>query len=131
VRGLFFVTQRALPLLNDGGRIINISSIASRGFSAEAAAYGATKGAVNTLTSAWSKSFGERQITVNAVSPGIIETDLARATFSAEDMERMARGTAFKRTGQPEDVADVVAFLASDAARWITGREIVTDGGTL
>jgi 3-oxoacyl-[acyl-carrier protein] reductase len=131
VRALFFVTQRAWGLLNNGGRIINISSIASRGFSADAAAYSATKGAVNSLTTAWSKSLGERGITVNAISPGFVETDLARASFTQEEIERMAKGTVFGRGGQPEDVADIVAFLASDAARWITGREIVADGGTL
>lgn len=131
VRGLYFATQRALKILNDGGRIISISSIASRGLSIEYAAYGATKAAVNALTSSLSKGLGARGITVNAVSPGVIETDMMRATFDEETVERMKQGNAMKRTGQPEDIADVVAFLASDAARWITGREIVADGGAI
>ncbi|HEX8465098.1 MAG TPA: glucose 1-dehydrogenase [Abditibacterium sp.] len=131
VRGLFFLTQRALRSMNDGGRIINISSISSRGLSIDGAAYSATKAAVNAFTSALSKGLGERGITVNAVSPGLIETDLALASFSAEDIERMSKGSAFGRIGKVEDVADILAFLASDDARWITGREIVADGGTI
>jgi 3-oxoacyl-[acyl-carrier protein] reductase len=131
VRGLFFATQAALAIMADGGRVINISSIASRGLSGAGAAYGATKAAVNALTSALSKDLGERKITVNAVSPGVIDTDLARASFSDEDMERIARASLFGRAGTTDDVAGIVAFLASEQARWITGREIVADGGTL
>ena len=131
VRGLFFLTQSVLPLMNDGGRIVNISSISSRGLSIEGAAYNASKAAVNALTFSFAKGLGERGITVNAVSPGLVETDLARSSFTPEEMERMKGGAALKRIGQPNDIADIVAFLVSDAARWVTGREIVADGGTI
>ncbi len=131
VRGLFFLTQKALEIINDGGRIINISSISSRGLSLEGAAYNASKAAVNALTFSFAKGLGARGITANAVSPGLVETDLARSSFTAEEIERMKSAAALGRVGQPDDVADIVAFLASDAARWITGREIVADGGTI
>lgn len=131
VRGLFFTTQAALRRMNEGGRIINISSIAARGLSIDGAAYGATKGAVNTITSALSKGLGERGITVNCVSPGAIETELLAASFDEETKERMKNASQFGRLGQVEDIADIVAFLASDDARWLTGRELIADGGTL
>ena len=131
VRGLFFLTQGALEMMNDGGRIINISSISSRGLSIEGAAYNASKAAVNALTFSLAKGLGKRGITVNAVSPGLVETDLARSSFTKEEIERMKSSAPLNRAGQPDDIADIVAFLASDAARWITGREIVADGGTI
>ena len=131
VRGLFFLTQSALPLMNDNGRIINISSISSRGLSIEGAAYNASKAAVNALTFSFAKGLGARGITANAVSPGLVETDLARSSFTREEIEHMKGSAALGRIGQPDDIADIIAFLASDAARWITGREIVADGGTI
>ncbi len=130
VRGLFFATQRALRQMNERGRIINISSVASRG-GAGFDAYAATKGALNTLTFGWAKSVGGRGITVNAVSPGGVETDLVRDGIPLEIQEHIANSSVFKRLGQPDDIAGVVAFLASDEARWITGREIVVDGGSI
>ncbi len=131
VRGLFFLTQGALEIMNDGGRVINISSISSRGLGSEGAAYGATKAAVNALSFALAKGVGKRGITINAVSPGLVKTDLSRSSFSDDDIARMESAATLGRSGQPEDIADIVAFLASDAARWITGREIVADGGTI
>ena len=131
VRGLFFVTQRAAQTMRDGGRIINISSIAAQGLSAEGAAYGATKGAVNAFTAGLSKGLAARHITVNSISPGLVETDLVKGSFSDEDIERTVKSIALGRAGQPEDIADIAAFLASDDARWITGRELIADGGTL
>ncbi|RYX85750.1 SDR family oxidoreductase [bacterium] len=131
VRGLFFVTQAALRVMRDGGRIVNISSIASRGFSGSAAVYAATKAAVNAFTSAISKDVGGRGITVNAVSPGPIKTELYDTAFDDEAKKRMASNSVFNRIGETDDVADVVAFLCSDASRWITGREILADGGVV
>jgi len=131
VRGLFFTTQKALEKMNDGGRIINISSIASRGFSGNAAVYAATKAAVKAFSTALSKDLGERKITVNSVSPGPVETELFETAFDEEAKKRMASNSVFNRLGQTEDIADVVLFLASDASRWITGREIVADGGVI
>lgn len=131
VRGLFFVTQRALRIMRDGGRIVNISSIASRGFSGQAAVYAATKAEVNAFSTALSKDLGERLITVNAVSPGPVQTELFDTAFDEEAKKRMASNSPFNRVGQTDDIAQVVSFLCSDGARWITGREIVTDGGVI
>jgi 3-oxoacyl-[acyl-carrier protein] reductase len=131
VKGLFFTTQKALEKMNDGGRIINISSIASRGFSGDAAVYAATKAAVNAFSSALSKDLGARNITVNSVSPGPVETELFAVAFDEESKKRMAKNSVFNRLGQPDDIADIVSFLASDAGRWITGRELVADGGVI
>ena len=129
VRGLFFACQRAAHTMRSGGRIINISSTGAGGKSPAFAAYGASKAAVNALTVALSKELAPRQITVNAVSPGLVETDLAREVFTTEQMEGMLKNAPMGRIGQPDDIADIVAFLASDDARWVSGREIVADGG--
>ncbi|BCM90090.1 putative oxidoreductase YgfF [Abditibacteriota bacterium] len=131
VRGLFFTTRHALRVIRDGGRIVNISSIASRGFSGEGAVYASTKAAVNAFTTAISKDVGARGITVNAVSPGPVQTELFDVAFDDEAKKRMASNSVFNRIGQTDDIADIVAFLCSDGARWITGREIVADGGVI
>jgi NAD(P)-dependent dehydrogenase (short-subunit alcohol dehydrogenase family) len=93
-------------------------------------AYAATKGAIETLVKNWAAILGPRQIRVNAVAPGVIETGLSNFTKTEAGREVTLGMQALKRIGQPEDVADVVAFLASDAARWITGASIPVDGGS-
>jgi NAD(P)-dependent dehydrogenase (short-subunit alcohol dehydrogenase family) len=131
VRAPFFITQEALPRLRDGGRIINISSLAATLATPGMIVYAAGKGALDTFTLTLAKELGPRGITVNAVSPGTIVTD-ARPDLR-EDPQAAAHAAArnaFGRLGQPEDVADVVAFLASDDARWVTGRVIDVTGGT-
>ncbi|MEU9867613.1 SDR family oxidoreductase [Actinomadura sp. NPDC048021] len=132
VRAPFFIVQQGLPRLRDGGRIINISSGVSRIAMPEIMAYGATKGALDNFTLNLAKELGPRGITANSVAPGIIDTDV-NAGWLRGDPQAEARAAslaALGRVGRPEDVADVVAFLASDDARWVTGRVIDATGGS-
>lgn len=126
----FFVVQRALPVLREGGRIINISSGLTRFASPDQVAYAMTKGAVEQLSLHFARHLAPRGITVNSVAPGI--TDNGSPLFDIpEAVEQMAQLSAFKRVGKAVDVADVVTFLASSEARWITGAFIDASGGTL
>ena len=137
VRGPFFLVQQLLPILGEGSNIIVISSIGARAVpgkpdldSPSILAYSATKGALETLVKNWAAILGPQGIRVNAVAPGIIDTDMSNFT-KTEAGRNIALGMqALKRIGKPEDVADVVAFLASDNARWITGASIPVDGGS-
>ncbi|MFF4985674.1 SDR family NAD(P)-dependent oxidoreductase [Streptosporangium saharense] len=132
VRAPFFVVQHALSRLNDGGRVINVSSGASRIALPGVIAYSSTKGALDTFTLNLAKVLGPRQITVNSVAPGIIDTD-ANASWLRDNpaaWERSAALSTFGRVGTPEDVAGVVAFLASDDARWVSGRVVDVTGGS-
>ncbi|MFB7180573.1 SDR family oxidoreductase [Streptomyces sp. NPDC056257] len=131
VRAPFFVVQEALGRLRDGGRVVNISSGAARIAMPEILAYGATKGALDTLTLNLAKALGPRGITVNSVAPGIVDTDVNAGWLrgNAEAEAHAASIAALGRVGRPEDIADVVAFLASDDARWVTGRVVDATGG--
>jgi 3-oxoacyl-[acyl-carrier protein] reductase len=130
VRAPFFILQRALPLMPDGGRIINISSGVTW-FATSALVYSMTKGALNVMGRSLAQSLGGRRITVNTISPGITETDMnpALRDKNPEALQTVAAMTALGRPGQPADIADVVAFFASDDARWITGETIEVNGG--
>ena len=132
VRAPFFIVQHGLRRLRDGGRIINISSGAARLAMPEIIAYGSTKGALDTFTLNLAKELGPRGITANSVAPGTIDTDVnagwLRGNPQAE--AHAASLAALGRVGRPEDVADIVAFLASDDARWVTGRVIDATGGS-
>ncbi|MEU2249797.1 SDR family oxidoreductase [Streptomyces sp. NPDC019224] len=126
----FFLIQRALRNMPDGGRIINITSGLTRFANPDEIAYAMTKGAVDQLALHFAKLLGPRGITVNSVAPGI--TRNGNPVFGIpEAVEAMARLSAFNRVGEPEDIADVVAFLATDEARWITGSFVDATGGTL
>lgn len=126
----FFIVQRALALLPSGGRIINISSGLTRFANPDQVAYSMTKGAVEQITLHFARYLAPRGITVNSVAPGI--TNNGSAVFDIpEAVEQMAQLSAFKRVGEAIDVADVVAFLAGDESRWITGAFIDATGGTL
>ncbi|KUL31149.1 SDR family oxidoreductase [Streptomyces regalis] len=126
----FFLIQRALKNMPDGGRIINITSGLTRFANPDEIAYAMTKGAVDQLALHFAKYLGPRNITINSVAPGI--TRNGNPVFDIpEAVEQMARLSAFNRVGEPEDVADVVAFLATDEARWITGSFVDATGGTL
>jgi 3-oxoacyl-[acyl-carrier protein] reductase len=137
VRSPFFLVQQLLPILGEGSNIIVISSIGARAVVGKPGldnpsilAYASTKGALETLVKNWAAILGPRGIRVNAVAPGVIDTDMSNFTKSEAGREATLGMQALKRIGKPEDVADVVAFLASDAARWITGASIPVDGGS-
>ncbi|MEU0569677.1 SDR family oxidoreductase [Nonomuraea sp. NPDC005983] len=131
VKDLFFLTQRLLPLIPDGGRIVNITSGVTRIAFPEAVAYAMTKGAVQVFTLALAKQLGPRGITVNNVAPGIIDTD-TNASWLRDNPEGAAYAAsrhALNRVGEVSEIADVVAFVASDAARFVTGTTIDATGG--
>nr|UYD71619.1 oxygenase-reductase [Streptomyces sp.] len=126
----FFLIQRALKNMPDGGRIINISTGLTRFANPDEIAYAMSKGAVEQLALHYAKLLGPRGITINSVAPGITRND--NPVFGIpEAVEQMAQLSTFNRVGEPEDVADVVAFLATDEARWITGSFVDATGGTL
>ena len=137
VRSPFFLVQQLLPVLREGSNIIVISSIGAHAVvgkpgldNPSVLAYASTKGALETLVKNWAAILGPRGIRVNAVAPGAIDTDMSNFTKTEAGREMTLGMQALKRIGKPEDVADVVAFLASDAARWITGASIPVDGGS-
>jgi 3-oxoacyl-[acyl-carrier protein] reductase len=129
VRGLFFNTQEAARRLREGGRIVNISSGITRVNAAGASVYAASKAAVEAFTRCWAAELGLRQITVNTVSPGMTETDLLLAVTPQETLQAMTTQTPLGRLGQPADIADAVAFLCSEDARWITANNLLANGG--
>jgi 3-oxoacyl-[acyl-carrier protein] reductase len=128
-RGVFFAMQQAARRMEDGGRIINISSGITILGGPGGSVYAASKAAVEQFTMAAAKELGVRGITVNTVSAGGTVTDLLDEVVPKEIQKQMAANSAFGRLGQPEDIADVVAFLASDEARWITAQNIRATGG--
>ncbi|WP_058046197.1 SDR family oxidoreductase [Streptomyces roseifaciens] len=130
----FFITRLGLDRLRDGGRIVNVSTGLTHGAAMpQLIAYTMTKGAVDAFTSVLAKQLGERGITVNAVAPGVIDTDMNAAWLNsgAEVRTGVAAMSPFNRVGEPRDVADIVAFLASDDSRWVTGQWIDATGGAL
>lgn len=130
-KGPFFLTQKALPILNDGGGIVNISSGLARFSFPGYAAYGAMKGAIETLTKYQAKELGERKIRVNIVAPGAIETDFGGgAVRDNNELNQMIAGlTALGRVGLPDDIGGVVAFLCSEESSWVNGQRIEVAGG--
>ena len=131
-KGVYFLTQKSLALINDGGRIINLSSGLARFTAPGYSVYGSMKGAVETLTKYMAKELGARGISVNVVAPGAIETDFGGGLVrdNAEYNQAVAANTALGRVGLPDDIGGVVAFLCSDAARWINAQRIEVAGGT-
>jgi 3-oxoacyl-[acyl-carrier protein] reductase len=137
VRGPFFLMQQLLPVLAEGSSIVAISSAVARTVVGKPGlenpsilAYASTKGALETLVKNWAAILGPSGIRMNAVAPGVIDTDMSNFTKTKAGREVTLGMQALKRIGKPEDVADVVAFVASDAARWITGASIPVDGGS-
>ncbi len=123
IKAPLFVTQQALPRLKDGGRIINISSFVTRVASPSVFAYSMSKGAIDTLTHILAQQLGSRNITVNAIQPGIINTEMNDETLKDPNGQKFAAGlSTFKRWGESEDVADIAAFLASSDSRWVIGQ---------
>ncbi|MBW2515544.1 MAG: SDR family oxidoreductase [Deltaproteobacteria bacterium] len=129
VKGTFFACQLAARQLSAGGRIVNISSAVTRMMLPGYSIYAASKGAVDQITRVLAKELGGRHITVNAVAPGPVDTELFRDGKSGEQIQQMAQMAALGRIGEDEDIADAVAFLVSDDARWITGQTIHVNGG--
>ncbi|QHT67197.1 SDR family oxidoreductase [Rhodocytophaga rosea] len=130
-KGVYFLTQKALPLLKDGGRIINLSSGLARFTIPGNSAYASMKGAVETLTRYMAKELGSRGITVNVLAPGAIETDFGGGIVrdNPQMNKFVADLTTLGRPGLPDDIGGVVAFLCSEEARWITGQRIEASGG--
>ena len=127
-KGTFFLLQAAAQRIADGGRIIAVSTGATMGFATNGPAYAGSKAAIEQFTRSLSKTLGPRGITANVVLPGVTLTDMT--PDNAEFRNRAAAASSFNRLGRPEEVADVIAFLAGDDARWVTGQRIAANGGT-
>lgn len=130
-KGPFFLTQQLLPLINDGGRIINVSSGLARFSIPGASAYAAMKGAIEVLTRYQAKELGSRQITVNTLAPGAIETDFGGGTVRDNPAVNamVAENTALGRAGQPDDIGGALALLLSPGGQWINGQRVEASGG--
>ena len=130
-KGVFFLTQKLLPLIRDGGRIINLSSGLSRIIVPGSAPYGALKGAIDVLTRYQAKELGARRITVNAVAPGSIQTDFSGGMVRDNPAlnKQVADMTALGRAGVPDDIGPMIASLLSDDNRWVNAQRIEVSGG--
>lgn len=129
-KGVFFLTQTLLPLIADGGRIVNLSTGLARFSVPGYAAYASMKGAVEVLSRYLAKELGARKISVNVVAPGIIETDFTREALSHPGArEFMEKNIALGRVGVPEDIGGVVDFLCSEAGRWVNAQRVEASGG--
>jgi NAD(P)-dependent dehydrogenase (short-subunit alcohol dehydrogenase family) len=130
-KGVYFLTQKLLPVIADGGRIINISTGLTRFATPGYAAYASMKGAIEVFTKYLAKELGPRKIAANLVAPGIIETDFTKAAFEAhpELDQYMSQITALGRVGVPDDIGGIIAFLCTEDARWINAQRIEASGG--
>jgi NAD(P)-dependent dehydrogenase (short-subunit alcohol dehydrogenase family) len=130
-KGTFFLTQKLLPLMKDGGRIVNISSGLARFSLPGHSAYGSMKGAVEVLTRYLAKELGPRRIAVNVIAPGAIETDFGGGTVrdNPEVNQFIASQTALGRVGLPDDIGGAVASLLSEDSGWINGQRVEVSGG--
>ncbi len=130
VDGIIATVQAAIPHLpSDSGRVINISSLVATHPLPGMTLYGAAKGAMDAMTRIWARELGPKGITVNAVAPGPVETDAMRENADGPTRALFIQRTPLGRIGQPADIADVVAFLASHDARWVTGQVLAVTGG--
>ena len=131
VKGVFFLTQKLLPLIKDGGRIINLSSGLVRSTLSGYAAYSSAKGAIEVLTRYLAKELGERQIAVNTIAPGAIETDFGGGAVrdNPEINSFIASQTALGRVGMPDDIGGAIASLLSEENRWVNAQRIEVSGG--
>lgn len=130
VRAPFFLVQQLLPSMCKGSSIILLSSLAAHASVGTLSAYSATKGAIDTLVKHFASALGARGIRVNAVAPGVVETDMSSFAKTEQGSTYTLGMQALQRIAQPEDIAGAIAFLASDNARWITGDTLRVDGGS-
>jgi 3-oxoacyl-[acyl-carrier protein] reductase len=130
VRAPYFLVQQLLPIMRSGSSIVLLSSLAAHATVGTLSAYAATKGAVDTLVKHFASALGPRGVRVNAVAPGVVETDMSGFTKTDAGRDYTLGMQALKRLAQPDDIGGVVAFLASDDARWITGDTVRVDGGS-
>ena len=130
VRAPYFLVQQLLPLLGEGSSIILVSSVVARTAIENLSAYSATKGAISTLVKHFAFALGANGIRVNGIAPGVIDTDMSSFTHTKEGREWVLSVQTLKRIGKPDDVGAVVAFLASDDARWVTGHILEVSGGS-
>jgi NAD(P)-dependent dehydrogenase (short-subunit alcohol dehydrogenase family) len=131
VKGVFFQIQNVLPRLRDNGRIVTLSSGLSRFANPMFTAYSATKGAIDVMTRVLAQELGARGITVNAIAPGAVDTDMNAAWLRSEEGRTMLMSRqALKQVAVPPDIADAIAFLAGPDSRWITGQRIEASGGS-
>ncbi len=130
-KGVFFLTQKLLPLIKDGGRIVNVSTARTRLISPGGAAYGSMKGAIEVLTKYMAKELGPRRIAVNVVAPGATETDFSGGIVrdNPQVNKRVAEGTALGRAGVPYDIGPMIASLLSEDNHWINAERIEVTGG--
>jgi 3-oxoacyl-[acyl-carrier protein] reductase len=124
------LVQQLLPIMFEGGSITLVSSLAAHAAVGNLSAYAATKGAVATMVKYFAAALGPRGIRVNAVAPGVVETDMSNFTKTETGRETTLNMQALKRIAKPDDIGGVVAFLASEDARWITGDTVHVDGGS-
>jgi NAD(P)-dependent dehydrogenase (short-subunit alcohol dehydrogenase family) len=130
VRAPFFLVQQLLPIMCKDSSIVLVSSLGAHAAIGALSAYAATKGAIDTLVKHFAAALGERGIRVNAVAPGVVATDMSSLTKTDAGRDFTLGIQALKRIAQPDDIGSVVAFLASDDARWISGDTIRVDGGS-
>ena len=130
VRAPYFLVQQLLPILNEGSSVIFTSSLAARAAVGNLSAYAATKGAIDTLVKHLAFILGPKGVRVNAVAPGVVETDMSNFAKTDAGREFTLGMQALKQVAQPDDIAGAIAFLASDAARWISGDTLRVDGGS-
>ncbi len=130
VRAPFFLVQQLSPILAKDASVIFLSSVVARSAVGKLTAYAATKGAIDTIVKHLASALGPRGIRVNAVAPGVVDTDMSSFTKSSGGRDTTLEMQALKRIAQPDDIAGAVAFLASPQARWVTGETLRVDGGT-
>lgn len=130
VRAPFFLVQQLLPILGERSSVVLLSSLAADAAVGNLSAYASTKGAIDTLVRHFAVALGARGIRVNAVAPGVVPTDMSSFAKTDQGRDFTLGMQALKRMAEPEDIADAIAFLASDQARWITGDTIHVDGGS-
>ncbi len=131
LKSVFYTLREAATRLADNGRVVNISSTVTRLMLPKYGPYAATKGAVEQLTRIFAREIGEKGITANTVSPGPVYTELFRAGKTEEDINRMKTMASLGRIGEVDDIAQIVLFLVSDEARWVTGQDIGANGGII